>query len=152
MVVYAEWDEKENCVYCTFFVDEEAYPDIARNIRTGVIHDVSMGCFTAGTQVLTLNGFKNIELVNSEDELLDAEGNLTKIINKQINYTKTHIHDIQIEGGYGFECTEEHPILAISKEDWDKRSKRIASGNKKPRIYNFVEPNFIEAKDLKPGD
>ena len=44
MVVYAEWDEKENCVYCTFFVDEEAYPDIARNIRTGVIHDVSMGC------------------------------------------------------------------------------------------------------------
>ena len=43
MVVYAEWDEKENCVYCTFFVDEEAYPDIARNIRTGVIHDVSMG-------------------------------------------------------------------------------------------------------------
>ena len=44
MVVYAEWDEEENCVYCTFFVDEEAYPDIARNIRTGVIHDVSMGC------------------------------------------------------------------------------------------------------------
>lgn len=43
MVVYAEWDEKEDCVYCTFFVDEEAYPDIARNIRTGVIHDVSMG-------------------------------------------------------------------------------------------------------------
>jgi hypothetical protein len=44
MVVYAEWSEEENCVYCTFFVDEEAYPDIARNIRTGVIHDVSMGC------------------------------------------------------------------------------------------------------------
>ena len=44
MVVYAEWNEEENCVYCTFFVDEEAYPDIARNIRTGVIHDVSMGC------------------------------------------------------------------------------------------------------------
>ena len=44
MVVYAEWDEDQNCVYCTFFVDEEAYPDIARNIRTGIIHDVSMGC------------------------------------------------------------------------------------------------------------
>ena len=43
MVVYAEWDDSEDCVYCTFFVDEEAYPDIARNIRTGVIHDVSMG-------------------------------------------------------------------------------------------------------------
>ena len=43
MVVYSEWNDEENCVYCTFFVDEEAYPDIARNIRTGVIHDVSMG-------------------------------------------------------------------------------------------------------------
>ena len=43
MVVYAEWNEDENSVYCTFFVDEEAYPDVARSIRTGYIHDVSMG-------------------------------------------------------------------------------------------------------------
>jgi hypothetical protein len=44
MVVYAEWDEEENCVYCTFFIDEDAYPDIARGIRQGYMHDVSMGC------------------------------------------------------------------------------------------------------------
>jgi hypothetical protein len=44
MVVYAEWDEEEKCVYCVFFVDEDAYPDIARGIRQGYIHDVSMGC------------------------------------------------------------------------------------------------------------
>ena len=44
MVVYAEWDEEENCVYCVFFIDEDAYPDIARGVRQGYIHDVSMGC------------------------------------------------------------------------------------------------------------
>ena len=44
MVVYAEWDDDEDCVYCTFFIDEEAYPDIARGIRQAYIHDVSMGC------------------------------------------------------------------------------------------------------------
>lgn len=44
MVVYAEWDDEEKCVYCVFFVDEDAYPDIARGIRQGYIHDVSMGC------------------------------------------------------------------------------------------------------------
>lgn len=43
MVVYAEWDDEEKCVYCVFFVDEEAYPDIARGIRLGYLHDVSMG-------------------------------------------------------------------------------------------------------------
>lgn len=44
MVVYAEWDDEEKCVYCVFFVDEDAYPDIARGIRHGYIRDVSMGC------------------------------------------------------------------------------------------------------------
>ena len=43
-VVYAEWDEKENCVWVTFFVDEDAYPGIVRGIRQGYMHDVSMGC------------------------------------------------------------------------------------------------------------
>lgn len=44
MVVYAEWDDEEKCVYCVFFIDEDAYPDIARGIRQAYIHDVSMGC------------------------------------------------------------------------------------------------------------
>lgn len=44
MVIFAEWDEEDNCVYCTFFVDEDAYGDVARGIRQGYIHDVSMGC------------------------------------------------------------------------------------------------------------
>ena len=43
MVVYAEWDDEEKCVYCVFFIDEDAYPDIARGIRMGYLHDVSMG-------------------------------------------------------------------------------------------------------------
>jgi hypothetical protein len=43
-VVYAEWDEKDNCVYTVSFVDEEAYPDIARGVRMGYMLDVSMGC------------------------------------------------------------------------------------------------------------
>lgn len=44
MVVYAEWDDDDKCVYCVFFIDEDAYPDIARGVRQGYIHDVSMGC------------------------------------------------------------------------------------------------------------
>ena len=44
MVIHAEWNDDENCVYCVFYIDESAYPDIARGIRVGYMHDVSMGC------------------------------------------------------------------------------------------------------------
>ena len=47
MVVYAEWNEDENSVYCTFFIDEDAYPDIARGVRQGYLTDVSMGTSVA---------------------------------------------------------------------------------------------------------
>jgi rubredoxin len=43
-VVYAEWDEKNQCVWCTFYISEDAYPEISSGIRIGMIHDVSMGC------------------------------------------------------------------------------------------------------------
>ena len=43
-VVYAEWDDKNQCVWCTFYISEDAYPEIASGIRIGMIHDVSMGC------------------------------------------------------------------------------------------------------------
>jgi len=42
-VVLAEWDERTGSVYCTFFVDREAHPDICRMIEEGYITDVSMG-------------------------------------------------------------------------------------------------------------
>ena len=42
-VVHAEWDKNEKCVYCTFYIDAEAYPQLARGIQEGYIKDVSMG-------------------------------------------------------------------------------------------------------------
>ena len=42
-VVHAELDPDEKCVYCTFYVDADAYPQLARSIRMGTITDVSMG-------------------------------------------------------------------------------------------------------------
>ena len=44
MIVYAEWDDDKKCVFCVFFIDEDAYPELAHGIKQGYIHDVSMGC------------------------------------------------------------------------------------------------------------
>lgn len=43
-VVFAEWDDEEKCVWVVFYVDEDAYPELARGIRAGYMQDVSMGC------------------------------------------------------------------------------------------------------------
>lgn len=112
-VVFAELDEDEKCVYCTFYIDVDAYPDIARAIQLGTITDVSMGCFPAGTLVLTEEGYKPIETVNITDKLLDVNGNLTKIKNKQVREYNGKLIGFEIEGGNTVKATEEHPFLVI---------------------------------------
>lgn len=42
-VVLAEWDDQENAVYCTMFVDKVAHPHLCRAIEEGYVTDVSMG-------------------------------------------------------------------------------------------------------------
>lgn len=42
-VVLAEWANEDNSVYCTMFIDREAYPALCRSIEEGIVTDVSMG-------------------------------------------------------------------------------------------------------------
>lgn len=151
MVVYSEWDDKEKCVYCTFIVDEEAYPEIARGIRVGYMHDVSMGCFPAGTRVLTTCGYKPIELVSSDDILIDADGLPTNIVNRQIKINMDELVVLNVEGGTQTKSTVEHPYLAFTKEQWASRKKRV--GREKKKVYDTsILPSYINANDLKKGD
>jgi len=48
------------------------------------------GCFAAGTRILMSNGYyKNIELLNVEDEIIDGNGNPTKVLGvKRTGYRK----------------------------------------------------------------
>jgi hypothetical protein len=116
-VVFAELDEENKCVWCTFYVDMAAYGDIARSIQIGTISDVSMGCFPVGTLVMTGNGYKNIEDIVPNELLVDGKGNLTKICNKQeVNYTGPLV-EIMIEGGPVIRCTPNHPLFRFKKQD-----------------------------------
>lgn len=116
-VVFAELDEEERCVYCTYYVDADAYPEIAKNIQLGIITDVSMGCFPVGELVMTSNGYRPIEEIQPNEILVDGEGNLTKIRNKQeVNYSGP-LTEIEIEGGPVIRCTPNHPLFKIKKQD-----------------------------------
>jgi DNA (cytosine-5)-methyltransferase 1 len=89
-------------------------------------------CFVAGTQVLTKNGYKDIEKVTLDDELMTHKNNFKPIVNLQRkNYNgvlyrfdvKYHPHII--------ECTKEHPFYVRnknSKASW-KEAQQITKND-----------------------
>jgi intein/homing endonuclease len=157
MVVYAEWDDEEKCVYCVFFIDEDAYPEIARGVRQAYIRDVSMGCFDGNTKIPTSNGFKKIIDVNEKDQLFDTNGNLVDIVNSQEYDHFEKIHLVTLEGGHQIKCTDYHPFLTFTKEQWNERKSlkrpKDTNGKKLSKwVENEISPDYIRLENLKPGD
>jgi hypothetical protein len=156
MVVYAEWDDKEKCVWCTFIVDEEAYPDIARGIRTGILHDVSMGCFDGSVRIPTNSGYKCIVDVEDSDLLLDADGEFVRIVNRQEYDHSETIHVITLEGGFQIKCTDYHPFLSFTKSQWSGRKslkRPVIDGRKSSAwVTNEIEPEYTRTDSLSVGD
>lgn len=153
MVVHAEWNEEENCVYVVFYIDESTYPDIARGIRIAYLHDVSMGCFPAGTRVLTNGGWRSIEnICPDEDKLIDVNGNFTNIINKQIKHYQGDMYTFSIEGGLDITATSEHPFLIYKKADWARRKKRVGVGKYRKWVEQSINSYWSPACDLQIGD
>jgi len=110
-------------------------------------------CFVAGTQVLTKNGYKNIEKVTLDDELLTHKNNFKSIVNLQRkNYSglfykfdvKYHPHII--------ECTKEHPFYVRnqnSKPLW-KEAQQITKNDYFGMVINNREnvPQFTFQKKV----
>jgi len=159
-VVFAELDEEEKCVYCTFYIDVDAYPDIAKMIQLGTITDVSMGCFPTGTPVMTSEGYKNIEDIHPSELLVDGNGDLTKIRNKQELHYKGPLTEIYIEGGPVIRCTPNHPLFKV-KNDNNIKNKNFYNSMHLYQSENIDDINkniksdkieSIEAGDLQIGD
>jgi len=133
MVVYAEWDDDENCVYCTFFVDEEAYPDIARNIRTGVIHDVSMGA-SVDWGICSECGNKAYVERDYCDCLKKYKGKTSPKSNKKVYEENYNVKFIELScvGDGAFEACEIQEIYDVddvldAAQNLEKKANQICS-------------------------
>lgn len=99
-------------------------------------------CILPGTKIITYAGIKNIEDVNKNDRLLSHEGYFRDIkkIMKHKNNKKTF--EIKCWGNNeALKVTEEHPLYGIKKENIKKYNN-----------INYLEPEWIKAKDIKKGD
>jgi len=90
-------------------------------------------CFVDGTEVLTLNGYKKIEDINTKDFVLTHNNEFKEVINT-ISY-KSNEKLLKVNGVI---CTENHEFYVINKKD-----KKIINDNN----YNDFA-YFVKAKNL----
>ena len=103
-------------------------------------------CFIAGTQVLTKEGYKNIEDVVLNDRLQTHTGKFQEIVNLQQKKYTGYQFDLNIK--YHPEiitCTEEHPFYVREKKKiWDNSKRRYKT--------TFADPLWKPAKELTQND
>lgn len=103
-------------------------------------------CFTAGTKISTMFGWKNIEDITINDFVLTDKGRFkqVKTVFKN-NISDKKLYELKVNGNnIPINVTEEHPILGIKR----KNVKKTRTGFQ----FNNNQVEFIKVKDLKPGD
>jgi ribonucleoside-diphosphate reductase alpha subunit len=102
-------------------------------------------CLAPETVVYSKAGFKRMDEITTEDELITHDGSFKKVNEVIINEKDEDIFEIKISGGCDtLKCTKEHDIYVI-KDTGNSCLKRLIpqleSGSKKPE--------FIRADELK---
>lgn len=100
-------------------------------------------CFIAGTKVLTIAGYKNIEEINIGDLVLTHTGNWRRVLNTGNTISKTRI--ITGLGKNYVVTTDKHPFYIRTRyNSWNninRRSERL-----------FIIPKWKQAKKLGKND
>jgi hypothetical protein len=116
-------------------------------------HRYIMGCLTPFEKVMTNNGLKNIVDITNHDKLINEDGNIVNIINKQIyEVINESIYEITVDNTYRTTTfTKEHPIL-ISKPVLKRNYiKNNSSYDFNERYWDF-DFNYVKAEDVKVND
>lgn len=131
--------------------------------RGGVITTTGRGCFVANTQVLTMNGYKNIQDVVIGDTIINKFGKFDKVVNT-LNYNISEkLTTIKSLGNKDITLTDDHKVYVydsnlndfyyIESKKIDKKVHFLttpinAIGNKiKTKIYdlsNYSQDYFEE--------
>jgi DNA (cytosine-5)-methyltransferase 1 len=112
--------------------------------------DGSPPCFPAGTTITTRVGKVPIEQVTEGMNALTHMGHYQPVLKTMRRSYSGNVYTIQVKyGRKPIVCTAEHPIFARRRVTL----KRDCRGRKNSSRYKaYLEPEWIAAKDLNPGD
>lgn len=114
-------------------------------------------CLTRNQQVITKNGYKNIQDILVGEEVLTHKGRYRKVLktfNNQLGGRK--VHKLSVDSNYStLECTEDHPVFALTKANIcpnTKQGVREYLGQCIRENKDLPEGQWVEAKNLQNGD
>ena len=106
-------------------------------------------CFVKETKVLTKNGYKNIENVNTDDYVYTHNGNFYPVLENMKRNYDGQLYKIRPKySPYNIVCTPEHPFY-VRKYIVKNRFK--IDGVEKRNVVFPDKPEFIQAKELVKG-
>ncbi len=113
------------------------------------------GCHPAGEQVLTPEGWRNIESLKAGDEVYDHNGATQKVRAAMVHRHKGEMIRVRPVSRYNeFRLTPEHPVLAIKRST--VLTKRPARNGWLPEVDTQKllqsEAQWLKADELEKGD
>ncbi len=127
-------------------------------------------CFTKKQKILSNPGYKNIDEIKAGDKVVTAKGKVRKAVEVHRRRYKGPLYTVNIRGLMKptLEVTEEHPVLAVKKEEVIcKRIKHSKCNGvikkhclRTPQEYEnncesigqIIRPEWTPIKDLEKGD
>lgn len=79
-----------------------------------ISEDINNVCFAAGTQVLTVDGHKNIEDLVVGDKVFSASGTEMTVVKTTHRFSENNVH-LEADGLIPTDCTADHPVIAMKK-------------------------------------
>ena len=113
------------------------------------------GCHPAGEQVLTADGWRNIEGIKAGDKVYDHDGKLQKVRAAMVRQFKGEMITVRPMSRYNeFRLTPEHPVYAIKRKDVLKPRKPRNGWLPEVDTQKLLKatPQFIKADELEKGD
>ena len=165
----------QNCneIYPSFFRDGRAIckfcntqnailPNIKFGVPPKVLNEI-MGlfdayvqysvCLPAGEKVFVNNSWVDIEDVRVGDIAYTHEGRWMTVENTFVNKYRGNLHKIKVSCDWvSTRFTSEHPILCLSRDKILEGKKNVTHYLFKKIKRRFLEPEFLEAQFIKPGD
>ncbi len=113
------------------------------------------GCHPAGEQVLTSNGWSNIEGVKPGDHVFDHNGDLQKVRAVMTRHHKGEMLTIRPVSRYNsFKLTPEHPVLIIKRSS--VTTNRPLRNGWLPEVDSkklmSAKPEWVPAREVEKGD
>lgn len=134
---------------------DRKHAQLIRDIQSGKIDSMSMGCHVPGTQVYLSDGTPiNIEDVRPDMEVLSQKGNSCRVDNLQIRENRWSVQTIKSVGLPSITSTDNHNYYIVRKESVEYNRIRNKYGHKsRPQVvekdYDF---DYAEAGTIRVGD